>query len=101
MAGKENEFSSYRDIERLYEQQDVPVLSEITLHAIKNYFEEHGCENVGGGLVFADKPSTHEAKSVAARNSAADSHDTFYGPYMLGDTYYPNGMGIWTRGDED
>jgi hypothetical protein len=100
MAGKENEFSSYRDIERLYEQQDVPVLSEVTLLAIKNYFEEHGCENVGGGLVFGDKPSTQEARSVAARNSSAGNHDTFYGPYLLGDAYYANGLGIWTIGEE-
>jgi hypothetical protein len=90
--------SSHLDIDALYRNSMVPVLSPEVLGAIMDYLRTHGCENMGGALIFGQPAIVNQVISLLNRN-LTDLRHTFRGPNVLGDRYYPNGLAIWTRGD--
>lgn len=94
----EEQFNGIEEIQELYSVSEVPVLSQAAQVAIRQILLEQGCKNVGGALVFSNRPTSHEVKSVLGRLDLQVSN-TFYGPYFLGEQYeiyYPNGIGIYT-----
>lgn len=76
--------------------QNVPALSEAASLAVRAYLEDEGREMVGGVLPIEEDQLR---MSVVAHPDVvwvlSNVPDTIPGPYFLGGTYYPSGVGIW------
>ncbi|MFE6923068.1 hypothetical protein ACFVAV_18710 [Nocardia sp. NPDC057663] len=90
---------SYRDIDQMYSGSEFPLLTSSELTEIIDFLMEHRCENIGGVVLAQEIKAPRDAIGTYRSNLIDRRNDTFKGPNILGGTYYPNGVGIWTTGD--
>ncbi|MBF6169113.1 hypothetical protein IU486_30880 [Streptomyces gardneri] len=91
--------NSYVEIDELYRKDELPILSRDELQAIVSFLEEHGCENIGGAVLGKAHAWPRDSVGIYRSNLINRRKDTFKGPNIIGGTYYPQGIGIWTTGD--
>lgn len=96
-------FQSYEEIERLYQGESIPVLSEAAQRAIREYLLENGCRNIGGVVLLEEAPSVSEARGLIEWQFQ-DEQNTFIGPHFLGEdlgAYSPHGVGLYAKPEQD
>jgi hypothetical protein len=77
-------------------REELPKLSAASCLAIEAYFEENGVENIAGLTANGEWQPHHVDLLKRLAAPAVDNRaDWVGGPYLLGGTYYPQGVGIW------
>jgi len=95
----QTEYTTYKDIEKLYDGEKLPSFTEAAAIAIRNFLDDHGCKHIAGAMLLDNDRDAEEAKSVVSFTISELRDETFFGPNIMHDHFLLNGIGVWTKGD--
>lgn len=95
----EGGFESWRDVAKMYEREDGPVprLSKEAAAFLGEFLRAEGCELIGGYIPNSAGLPIGKVMGLRSFNAGDPGHDTFVGPHIMGEDYYPNGVGVWSH----